>query len=315
MSPMDYLHTHGAQGDAVQRLLWGSGLFSLAVIVAIAGLVLTGSLSRHVRDRGAPPRVARHDAGLAWIAGGTAFTVLGLVVFMVWTVRDMAAIAAAPTEPQLTVEVRAHQWWWEFRYLDKDPSRIFTTAKELHIPVGQPVRFRLISADVIHSFWIPKLGGKTDVIPGQTNITWLEASQPGEYRGQCAEYCGAQHAHMALVAYADRPGDFEAWRDAQLRPASPPATAEAREGADDFIARCGACHTMRGTPAGGKLGPDLTHIMSRHTLAAGTLPNTVAYLSGWISNPQTVKPDAQMPDLDLSGPELEAIRSYLLEQR
>lgn len=314
MSAMDYLHAHGAQGDAVLGLLWGSGLFSLVMIVAIAALVLVGSLRRRARG-GSIPAVARHDPGLAWVAGGTGFTVLGLLVFMVWTVWDMAAIASAPSEPELTVEVRAHQWWWEFRYLDKEPSRIFTTANELHIPVGQPVRFRLVGTDVIHSFWLPQLGGKTDVIPGQTNTAWLEAREPGEYRGQCAEYCGSQHAHMALVAYAESPKDFEAWRRAQLQPALPAATPDAQQGASAFLTRCGACHTMRGTPAGGKLGPDLTHLMSRHTLAAGTLPNTVAYLSGWIANPQTVKPDAQMPNLDLSGPELSAIRSYLLEQK
>lgn len=313
-TPMNYLTSDGTQGGAVTPLLWASGLFSLAMILAIAALVVIGSFRGRARGNEVPP-AARHEAGLSWIAGGVAFTVVGLLIFMVWTVRDMAAIASAPGEPQLTIEVRAHQWWWEFRYLDKDPARIFTTANELHLPAGQPVRFRLIGTDVIHSFWIPQLGGKTDAIPGQTNIAWLEAKAPGEYRGQCAEYCGAQHAHMALVAYADAPKDFAAWWAAQLQPAAAPANDEARNGATDFIARCGACHTLRGTPAGGKLGPDLTHLMSRRTLAAGTLPNTIAYLSGWISNPQTVKPDAQMPNLDLSGPELASIRSYLLAQK
>lgn len=313
-APMNYLVTQSAQGDAVTPLLRASALFSLLMIVVIALLVLIGSLRRH-RNRDALPEVHRHEPGLVWIAGGTAFTVAGLLVFMVWTVREMAAIASPASEPGLTVEVRAHQWWWEFRYLDPDPSRIFTTANELHIPVGKPVRFRLIGSDVIHSFWIPQLGGKTDAIPGQTNIAWLEAHAPGEYRGQCAEYCGEQHAHMALVAYADQPNDFEAWRAAQLQPASAAAAPDARQGERDFLTRCGACHTMRGTPAGGKLGPDLSHLMSRKTLAAGTLPNTVANLSGWIANPQTVKPDARMPNLGLSGPELASIRSYLLEQK
>ena len=313
-APMNYLTSDGTQGGAVTPLLWASGLFSVAMTIAIAAFVVIGSFRG--RARGNEVSAAdRHEHGLSWIAGGVAFTVVGLLVFMVWTVRDMAAIASAPAEPKLTIEVRAHQWWWEFRYLDADPSRIFTTANELHIPVGQPVRFRLIGADVIHSFWIPQLGGKTDAIPGQTNIAWLEARAPGQYRGQCAEYCGAQHAHMALLAYADPPQDFSAWWAAQLKPAAPPANEEARQGASGFLTRCGACHTLRGTAAGGKLGPDLTHLMSRKTLAAGTLPNTIAYLSGWISNPQTVKPDAQMPNLELSAPELTAIRSYLLTQK
>lgn len=313
-APMNYLTSSGVQGREVMPLLWASGLFSLVMTLAIGILVVAGCFRGRARGNEVPP-AARPEAGLSWIAGGVAFTVVGLLVFMVWTVRDMAAIASAPSEPQLTIEVRAHQWWWEFRYLDKDPSRIFTTANELHIPVGQPVLFRLVGTDVIHSFWIPQLGGKTDAIPGQTNITWLEAHTPGAYRGQCAEYCGAQHAHMALIAYADLPKDFAAWWAEQLRPAVPPVSPETRQGAADFLTRCGACHTLRGTAAGGRLGPDLTHIMSRHTLAAGTLPNTVAYLSGWISNPQTVKPDAQMPNLDLSGPELASIRSYLLSQK
>lgn len=313
-APMNYLASGGTQGGTVTPLLWASTTFSLFIIFAIALLVVIGSFRKRARGHEIPP-AARHEAGLTWIAGGVAFTVVGLLVFMVWTVHDMAASASAPVEPQLTIEVRAHQWWWEFRYLDKDPSRIFTTANELHIPVGQPVRFRLVGTDVIHSFWLPQLGGKTDVIPGQTNTAWLEAKVRGVYRGQCAEYCGAQHAHMALLAYADAPADFVKWWAAQLQPAAAPATEEARTGASDFIARCGACHTLRGTAAGGRLGPDLSHLMSRSTLAAGTLPNTVAYLSGWISNPQTVKPDAQMPNLDLSAPELAAIRSYLLAQR
>lgn len=311
--PMNYLTSSGTQGSAVTSLLWASGLFSLGMIFIIGLLVVIGSFRGRARGNEIP-EAARHEDGLWWITGGVAFTVAGLLVFMVWTVRDMAAIASAPSEPQLTIEVRAHQWWWEFRYIDTNPSRIFTTANELHVPVGAPVRFRLIGTDVIHSFWIPQLGGKTDAIPGQTNIVWLEARRPGEYRGQCAEYCGAQHAHMALLAYADPPRDFADWWDAQLRPATPAASPETRQGAADFLTRCGACHTLRGTAAGGRLGPDLTHLMSRHTLAAGTLPNTVAYLSGWIANPQTVKPDAQMPNLDISGQELASIRSYLLTQ-
>jgi len=313
-APMNYLTGGGTQAGQVMPLLWGSIIFSMAMVLLITVLVVIGSFRGRARGTERPP-AARHEAGLSWVVGGVAFTVLGLLVFMVWTVRDMAAIAGAPNEPQLTIEVRAHQWWWEFRYLDKDPSRIFTTANELHIPVGQPVLFKLVGTDVIHSFWLPQLGGKTDAIPGQTNIAWLEAREAGVYRGQCAEYCGAQHAHMALLAYAEAPADFDAWWNAQLRPAEQPASDEARQGASDFQTRCGACHTLRGTAAGGKLGPDLTHLMSRRTLAAGTLPNTVGYLSGWISNPQTVKPDAQMPNLDLSGPELAAIRSYLLAQK
>jgi cytochrome c oxidase subunit 2 len=155
------------------------------------------------------------------------------------------------------------------------------------------------------------LTGKTDTIPGQVNETWLEAEKPGRYRGQCTEFCGWQHAHMALFVVAEPRAEFDKWYLDQLQPAAAPK-GEAVRGENRFVFRCGACHTVRGTEAGGTVAPDLTHLMSRATIAAGTLPNTVAYLSGWIANPQTIKPGNHMPDLYLSGPELQDIRSFLL---
>jgi cytochrome c oxidase subunit II len=215
--------------------------------------------------------------------------------------------------PALTIQVRAHQWWWEFHYLDKkDPSRSFVTANEVHIPVGKPVRLELESADVIHEFWAPSLGGKIQTIPGQTNVTWLEADKPGVYRGQCTQYCGEQHAHMILSVFADPPDAFEACRAGQLRDAPNPATEEASLGERGFVGHCAACHTVRGTVADGKLGPDLTHLMSRSTIAAGVLPNNPGYLSGWVADPQSIKPGSLMPDPDLSGPDLASIRSFLV---
>ncbi len=198
------------------------------------------------------------------------------------------------------------------RYKSDDPSREFTTANEIHVPVGEPVRFELRSADVIHTFWVPALSGKTDLIPGQTNTTWLEADAPGVYRGQCNEYCGQQHAHMALSLYADPPDQFQSWWDGQLRSAPAPAAPAAASGQRQFQQKCAACHSVRGSLAGGRVGPDLTHLMSRGTIAAGLLPNMVGNLSGWIANPQVLKPGCKMPNLELSGPELQAIRSYLL---
>jgi cytochrome c oxidase subunit 2 len=186
------------------------------------------------------------------------------------------------------------------------------TANEIHIPVGEPVRLKLGSADVIHTFWVPTLSGKTDLIPGQTNLTWLEADTPGVYRGQCNEYCGQQHAHMALAVYADAPDEFGAWWDRQVQAADRPEAAAVSQGQRQFLLRCGACHAVRGTLAGGRVGPDLTHLMSRSTIAAGMLPNTVGHLSGWVANPQFIKPGSKMPNLELSGPELDEIRSYLL---
>ena len=174
------------------------------------------------------------------------------------------------------------------------------------------MRFALKGEDVIHTFWVPSLGGKIQLIPGQTNLTWLEADRPGVYRGQCSQYCGQQHAHMVLTVFADPPKAFEAWREAQLRAASQPGSDEARLGEERFIERCAACHAVRGTRADGHVGPDLTHLMSRTTIAAGELPNNPGYLSGWIADPQGLKPGSLMPDPELSGPELASIRSFLV---
>jgi cytochrome c oxidase subunit 2 len=224
----------------------------------------------------------------------------------------MARIANPPTRPALSIDVRGHQWWWEFVYQNDDPSKIFTTANEIHIPVGKPVRFTLNGEDVIHTFWVPSLGGKIQLIPGQTNVTWLEADRPGVYRGQCSQYCGQQHAHMIFFVFADAPDAFEAWRADQLRAASQPASDDVRLGELRFIGHCGACHTVRGTLANGDVGPDLTHLMSRTTIAGGELPNNPGFLSGWIANPQNLKPGSLMPDPELSGPDLASIRSFLV---
>jgi cytochrome c oxidase subunit 2 len=247
-----------------------------------------------------------------WISIGVGLSTILLVGLVVWTSVTMARIAYPPSEPALSIEVRGHQWWWEFAYLNDDPSKTFVTANEIHIPVGKPVRFALKGEDVIHTFWVPSLGGKIQLIPGQTNVTWLEADKPGVYRGQCSQYCGQQHAHMVFSVVADPPSDFEAWRDGQLRAASQPSSDDTRLGEEHFIGRCGACHTVRGTPANGQVGPDLTHLMSRATIAGGELPNNPGFLSGWIANPQNLKPGSLMPDPELSGPDLTSIRSFLV---
>jgi cytochrome c oxidase subunit II len=198
------------------------------------------------------------------------------------------------------------------KYVADEVSRNFETANEIHVPVGEPVKLVLTSADVIHSFWVPAIAGKTDLIPGQQNIAWLRADRPGVYRGQCVEYCGKQHAHMALRLFADPPDVFQAWWDDQLEPVDAPERAEARAGAELFRLHCSACHAVRGMPAGGQMGPDLSHLMQRTTIASGMLPNTTGHLSGWIANPDRLKPGTKMPRLDLSGPELDAIRAFLL---
>jgi cytochrome c oxidase subunit 2 len=210
------------------------------------------------------------------------------------------------------VQITGYQWWWSVEYVYPQPNLRFTTANELHLPVGRPILFKLRGADVIHSFWVPNLHGKTDLIPGRENTTWLQIDKPGIYRGQCAEFCGAQHAHMALVVVAESSDDFERWVVAQREPAPAPTTPAQSRGLN-VIERgpCALCHTIRGTTAGARTAPDLTHFASRSTIAAGTLPNTPGYLAGWISDPQHVKPGSRMPPTGLSGEDLQAVLAYM----
>lgn len=311
--PMTYLRAMGTQAAAVVDHLWGLIAISVAVVVIMSVLVVVGILLRRSPSRDDSGRlpVLRTTGGTAWITIGLIPSTVALIGSMAWSAVVLTDIDEPSRPPAFTIEVRAHQWWWEVEYVSDDPSRRFETANEIHLPVGQPVRFTLHSGDVIHSFWVPALGGKTDMIPGQTNATWLEASEPGTYMGWCQEYCGAQHALMRLVVIAQEPADFEAWWQDQLQAAPEPASAAVRRGEQIFVTKCGICHTVRGTPAAGDLGPDLTHLMSRRTLAAGVLRNTEANLSGWIANPQVIKPEAKMPNPDLAGPELDALRPFL----
>jgi cytochrome c oxidase subunit 2 len=307
---MAYLKTYGPRADPVTGLTWGLMDLSLVVMAVVTVLVVVGVWLR--RERQAAPvfanlAVGGGAGGLRWIWIGLALTILALIASLAWTVAVMAAVGAPAGQPVLTLEITGHQWWWEVRYIGATPDQTFVTANEIHIPTGKPILVKLSGADVIHSFWIPALAGKTDTIPGRTNLTWMQADRPGVYRGQCTEYCGVQHAHMAAFVTADPPAAFEAWRANQLRAAA----AAASPGEQLFVQRCGACHTVRGGEAGGVAGPDLTHLMSRQTLAAGTVPNTRDGLSGWISNPQALKPGARMPATDLSGPELGQVVAYL----
>ncbi len=307
---MSYLRTHGPAGDAGTLLGWGLGIVSIGVVLVITLLLLVAVQRRRMRGRSDPAALAvdRDEGGTSWLYVGVGVSTLVLIACTVWTLFTMAALAMPHTD--LTVQVTGAQWWWSVRYPNTDSQRIFTTANEIHIPVGRPVRFELQSTDVIHSFWIPQLGGKMDVVPGQTNVMWLQADEPGVYRGQCGEYCGAQHAHMAMIVVAEPAHDYLHWTRAQSQAAQAPPVA-AQHGEQVFLANCAACHAVRGRNAGGILGPDLTHLMSRHTLAAGTLPNTPGNLAAWIADAQAIKPGSRMPTLQLSGPDLNAVVGYL----
>jgi cytochrome c oxidase subunit II len=312
-APLNYLTGYGFRANQIAWLTWGLIAVSLIVIAVVVALLVAGITRRRTistPDSPYPP-AARPAPALEWVYIGVAISAVVLFGSAVWTMFTLAAVGGMPESAALTVAITGHQWWWEAQYLSTSPSEVFTTANEIHIPIGKPIRFLLTSADVIHSFWVPALAGKTDVIPGQTNSTWLEAAKPGTYLGQCAEYCGTQHAHMALRVVADPADRFEAWRKHEIASTPKTSSAEIANGEAVFTARCGGCHRVRGTLAGGVLGPDLTHLMSRGTIAAGTVPNTPAYLSAWIIDPQTIKPGTQMPAVDLSGPELQAIRTFL----
>jgi cytochrome c oxidase subunit II len=310
--PMNYLRTYGPRADPATALTWGLIWLSVAVVVIVTVLVAVAIIVRRVRGgasalAGLPAETG--PSGMAWITIGLALTVIALIGALAWTLQALAAIDSPATKPALTLDVTGHQWWWEVAYHGGDVSQDFATANEIHIPVGQPVVVRLHGADVIHSFWVPALTGKTETIPGRTNLTWLQADKAGVYRGQCAEYCGVQHAHMAVFVVAQPPAAFAAWRAGQSAAAAP--TAATAAGQSVFADHCAVCHTVRGTDAGGIVGPDLTHLMSRQTLAAGALPNTTGALSGWILDPQSAKPGARMPATNLSGPELGQLVAYL----
>ncbi len=317
-APMSYLWGAGTRAYPVVTHLWGLIAIMSAIVLIVTGLLIGGLVRpRHYLPLDAHNRepVLRSQGGMRWIYVGSGLSLAGLLVIATWSFVVLADVAGSPRVPAFTVEVIGHQWWWEVRYRTGDPARDFTTANEIHIPAGVPVRVRLIGVDVIHSFWVPALSGKTDIIPGQSNVTWLEASDPGVYRGQCAEFCGLQHAHMAFAVVAQPPGDFQRWWDHQLASAAPADSPTLAHDQALFLARCGACHRVRGTPAGGAVGPDLTHVMARRTLAAGTLPNEAGHLSGWIADPQQVKPGNRMPTLDLSGEELTSVRRYVATLR
>lgn len=304
-----YMSTDGFAADREATLGWTLTWISIVVVVVVGVLILVGTFRR--RARGDEIARSQPDRSIRWILiGGIIIPAIVLTFSFVYTTVTLSAVSSPDRKPTLTVEVVGHRWWWEARYLKGDSTVI--TANEIHIPVGQPVRVELASYDVIHSFWVPKLAGKTDVIPGQRNVTWLEADRPGVYRGQCTEYCGPQHGNMALYVVADPPDQFARWYAGQLQPAAPPKDSVSAEGESVFERQaCAGCHTIRGTPAGGKVGPDLTHIASRSTIAAGTLVNTRGNLAGWIANAQGIKPGAAMPTMHLNPGDLQVLVNYL----
>lgn len=295
---------HGPNAGSIATLSWVM-FIGAALIMALVGVMAGLAVAL-------PPERRRWMSRRGFIIGwGVAFPAVTLTVLLVYGLtitRDLLGAGRI-----LRIEVVGERFWWRVHYLDGTGEPQLVSANEIRIPVGQPIEFVLKSNDVIHSFWVPSLAGKLDMIPGRANVIRFAADRAGIYRGQCAEYCGDQHALMAFYVVAMPLDAFEAWYAAESRPAREPAIALLAEGRDLFHSNgCGACHVVRGTPADGKLGPDLTHVGGRLSIAAGTFPTSVGTLAGWISSSQHLKPGNLMPSFgNLEGRELRAIAAYL----
>jgi cytochrome c oxidase subunit II len=301
------LHPAGPGAASISGLWWVMFWTCTVVYVLVMGVLVMAVRRRRAGQE--PPGERALVRAVVAASAATIAILFGLLFASVVTGRAIGSLGAAEG---LVVEITGNQWWWDIEYHNPDPSLRVRTANELRLPAGRQVRIQLKSNDVIHSFWVPNLHGKMDLIPGRQTALWLQADTPGVYRGQCAEYCGLQHAHMALAVIAESTGDFDRWLMAQRQTAAPPTTAAQRRGLE-IIERgtCAMCHTVRGTAAGGRTAPDLTHFGTRSTIGAGTAPNTPGYLAGWIADPQHLKPGAKMPATGLSAEELQGVLAYL----
>lgn len=305
-------------GPAAHRIAGMSWLLIILFLVITLGMWLLIAWAATTR-RGTLEEHAPVDAGggHGWILiGGMAFPFVVLFILFVLGLRLLASFPIQnPHDANLKPDILVigHQWWWEVHYLNEQPSLQVTTANEIHIPVDRPVTLELETRDVIHSFWVPALHGKVDLIPGHPNLVRIQASHAGDFSGQCAEFCGAQHANMRLLVVAQPEDAYEAWLEQQRQPGVEPTTQEAMDGERTFLSGpCSMCHTIRGTVAGGSVAPDLTHIGSRRYIAANTLPNNNAYLEAWITHAQSFKPGAQMPNLtQFTGTQLQDLVAYL----
>lgn len=308
--PMSALEPASPQASLLAALSWWMFGVGAVVLVGVTLLVLVAVLRARRSQRERPLAAGRGHRLV--IAGGVLLPVVAATALLVASLAIGRTTVGKAPDDALTVEVTGHQWWWELQYLDAAGNRIASSANELHVPVGRPVRVQLKSQDVIHSFWAPNLQGKKDLVPGRTNEAWFQVDRAGVFRGQCAEFCGSQHAFMGFLVVAQEPEQFGAWLARQAAPAAPPADALAAQGRQVFESRaCVLCHSVRGTIAGGLVAPDLTHVAGRRTLAAGRLPNNRGSLAAWVADPQQVKPGTRMPATQLTGDELHALLHYL----
>ncbi len=303
------LSTHSPQAHNIALLWWW--------MLAAATIVFLGAVAMLVVAwvrRGTPglPFFGEREEiseGMVLLFG---IGIPAVVLVVLFGVSDVYLVRqTSPPDPRstaMTINVVGHQWWWEVRY----PGGSAVTANEIHIPVNTRVNVVTTTADVIHSFWVPALNRKIDTIPGRRNRVLLYASRAGVYRGQCSQFCGLQHAHMSMYVVAQPPAAFKAWLANMSAPARSPTSAPARAGERLFMSsQCASCHTIAGTPAQGRIGPDLSHVASRASLASATIPNTPRELAAWISNPQAIKPGTLMPDLGLSRADVRELATYL----
>lgn len=304
--PPPVLDPGGPFAAPVTTLAWVLLAMGAAVfLIVLAALAIALFGSEHLRKRFGGKRAI-------WI-GGIAFPVFVLTGLLLYGLILTSDLSGEPRGGEMRVRVTGEMWWWRVAYLGREGREAMRDANELHIPAGRPVVVELESADVIHSFWAPRLAGKLDMIPGRRNVMRLQADAPGIYGGQCAEYCGGPHALMGFVVVAHSPDDFRRWLAARRAPATQPSDPLARRGAALFASSgCGACHNVRGTEANGLAGPDLSHVGSRRTLGAGILPNNRGTLAGWVADSQAIKPGNRMPSYRVfTGEELQAIAAYL----
>jgi cytochrome c oxidase subunit 2 len=297
------LTPEGTKADVATWSWW----LLFAVAAAVCLIVIAMTVLAAVFRRGQKPVRTGDGKKYVLVLGVILPSIVFAGVFAL-SITGIVKTASPPSKTHITIEVIGHQWWWEFRYNGTKA----VIADELHVPVGTPVRLRLKTDDVIHSFWIPQITPKMDLIPRRENQTWLSVAKAGSYTGECAEYCGLQHAHMQFTLVAQPPGDFQQWLDRQSQDAGTPTTASVRRGENVFTtSTCATCHTIRGTSADGTLGPDLTHVGSRGRLAGGAIPNDAGHMAGWIANSQSIKPGNKMPPQHLPPRDLDDVVAYL----
>jgi cytochrome c oxidase subunit 2 len=296
------------RGPHAEVTAWLAGLLFAGGTLVLLGVVLAIVFA----VRGSPSARAFLAQDRTIVAAGAGLPIVTLSALLAYGLHSTADPArAAPAA--LAIEVVGEQWWWRIRYLDESGRWDFVTANEIRVPTGAQVELRLASADVIHSFWVPSLAGKLDMVPGRVNRLRIQADEAGVYRGQCAEYCGGAHALMAFHVVAEAPAEFEVWRERQRRPAAEPTEPEAQRGREVFLANgCALCHRVAGTPAAGTIGPDLTHVGGRLHLMSGLLRSHRGTFAGWIASAQRLKPENRMPSYTrLAGADLRALAAWL----